>query len=271
MSDDRFIVQLRAKLLNAADELSGSAAIASDSFKAVVTGEPSAGRDVYRSAVSFRPLAQHVFATNTLPSFSGGMDRGVQRRLLVVLFNRVIPKEARIEHIGMRVGDEEPDLLLAWAVAGASRLIRQRGFTIPASSSTALQNWLFGADPVLAWARARLDPADEPKPGQKEIGIKSGDAHAEFIKWALLAGYRKDILPASNGFVQRLQAASSNLAGITIRHRHTMSGNWLFGLKILGFDRDPDVDGIKAWKPPVNLSDAPEQPSEAARPQARWA
>ena len=119
MGDERFIVGLRSKLLNAADELSGSAAIASDTFKAVVTGEPVSGRDVYRSMSTFRPMAQHVYATNTLPTFAGGMDRGVQRRVQVLVFNRVIPEDERIEHIGLRVGAEEPDLLLALAVAGA--------------------------------------------------------------------------------------------------------------------------------------------------------
>jgi hypothetical protein len=90
IGDERFIVGLRSKLLNAADELSGSAAIASDTFKAVITGEPVSGRDVYRSAITFRPVAQHVYATNTLPTFAGGMDRGVQRRLLVATFNRSV-------------------------------------------------------------------------------------------------------------------------------------------------------------------------------------
>jgi phage/plasmid-associated DNA primase len=72
VGDERFIVSLRSKLLNAADELSGSAAIASDTFKSAVTGEPVSRRDVYRSAITFRPVAQHVFATNTLPTFAGG-------------------------------------------------------------------------------------------------------------------------------------------------------------------------------------------------------
>ena len=91
MGDERHIVGLVGKLLNASDELSSAAAIAGDTFKAVITGEPVQGRDVYKSRVEFRPVAQHLFATNTLPVFAGGMDRGVQRRLLVIPFNRVIP------------------------------------------------------------------------------------------------------------------------------------------------------------------------------------
>ncbi len=77
MGDERHIVGLVGKLLNASDELSSSAAITSETFKAIVTGEPVEGRDVYKSRIEFRPIAQHIFATNTLPPFQGGMDRGV--------------------------------------------------------------------------------------------------------------------------------------------------------------------------------------------------
>jgi phage/plasmid-associated DNA primase len=233
IGDERFIVSLRSKLLNATDELSSSAAIASDTFKSVVTGEPVSGRDVYRSAITFRPVAQHVFATNTLPTFAGGMDRGVQRRLLVIAFNRVIPIVERVEHIGIRVGEEEPDLLLAWAVGGAARLIRQKSFTTPASCTLALRDWLYGADPVLAWIEARVRERD-PAFGR----YKSGNAHFLFRNWALENGFRESTIPAVNGFVQRLQA---NIPSAKVKH--TNSGNWLRGIEILTNDqRDDDAD-----------------------------
>ena len=149
-------VEITSPRLNATDELS-SGAVASDIFKTVITGQPVQGRDVYSSVVEFRPMAQHIFGTNRLPKFTGGMDRGVQRRLLPLTFNRVIPKEQRIENIGLRIAEEEPDLLLAFAVAGAQRLIRQRDFTIPASSREALQQWLYRDNPVLAWVERRVE------------------------------------------------------------------------------------------------------------------
>ncbi len=110
MGDERHVIGLVNKLLNASDELSSAAAIASDTFKAIITGEPVDGRDVYKSRVDFRAIAQHIFATNTLPPFQGGMDRGVQRRVMVVTFNRIIPMEERIEAIGRRIAEEEADL-----------------------------------------------------------------------------------------------------------------------------------------------------------------
>ena len=67
------------------------------------------GRDVYKSRVEFRPVAQHLFATNTLPVFAGGMDRAFSR-LIVVPSNWVVPPEERIEAIGRRVADDEEPL-----------------------------------------------------------------------------------------------------------------------------------------------------------------
>jgi P4 family phage/plasmid primase-like protien len=239
MSDERFLPGLIGKHLNAADELSGAAAIASDTFKAIVTGEPVTARDVYHSAVTFRPIAQHVFCTNILPSFSGGMDRGVRRRLLVINFNRVIPKHERVENIGQIIAEEEADLLLAWAVKGASRLIGQRDFTVPPSSDEALQNWLRTADPVIAWAEVHVIPIDPEAPEWPSAKMKSSSAYLHFKGFALTEGFSKDRLPALNGFVQRLTMHQP-----TIRSKHTNKGNWLTGIKIEGHDPEADRESF---------------------------
>jgi P4 family phage/plasmid primase-like protien len=244
MGDERFLVGLVGKHLNASDELSGADAIASEVFKAVVTGEPVTGRDVYRSAVAFRSVAQNVFATNTLPSFKGGMDRGVQRRLLVVTFNRTIPENERVANIGKRIAEEEADWLLAWAVAGASRLIRQRGFTIPSSSKTALQEWLRGADPVLAWIETCVEVVDPKSPDWDKARIKSAGAHAKFVSWAKREGFRENTLPAINGFAQRLRANRPS-----IEPKHTREGNFLTGMRITSTESDADEIDFFSGKP----------------------
>jgi phage/plasmid-associated DNA primase len=64
--DDRHLAKLVGKLLNTSDELGSAQAIASDGFKAVITGGPVTARDVYRPAIGFRSQAQHVFACNQL-------------------------------------------------------------------------------------------------------------------------------------------------------------------------------------------------------------
>ncbi len=154
------------------------------------------------------------------------MDRGVQRRLLVVPFNRTIPMQNRIENIGRRIAEEEADLLLAWAVDGASRLVRNRNFTIPSSCKQALVDWLFGADPVLAW----LDECTKASPvGGGQPVVRTSAAYAHFHTWALAEGFQRDKLPAINGFTQRVKA---NAVGIEYS-RTKKDGRHFAGLAIL--------------------------------------
>jgi P4 family phage/plasmid primase-like protien len=206
--DRTFTCHLVGKLLNAPDELAGTDALASEIFKQIITGEPLTVRDVYKSAFDFRPLAQHVYATNNLPTFKGGMDRGVRRRLMVLTFNRVIPEVERIEHIGLRIGREEPDRLLEWAVRGAARVIKNNSFTEPESSKLALADWIFSADPVLGWLES--DKVQFTQNGfVPEIDTR--DAYEHFRIWATEEGFSEKTLPAINGFVQRVVAAGKGI------------------------------------------------------------
>jgi P4 family phage/plasmid primase-like protien len=207
-ADNTFVCHLAGKLLNTSDELAGTDTIASETFKQVITGEPITARDVYRSAFEFEPRAQQVFATNTLPTFKGGMDRGVRRRLMVLTFVRVIPRGERLERIGSRIGEEEADLLLDWAVRGASRVIATQSFTNPASSTEALNDWIYSSDPVLAWLES-----DEVEYQQNNFipESKVSVAHDKFLRWATEEGYGRDRLPAVNGFSQRVEAAGKGI------------------------------------------------------------
>jgi P4 family phage/plasmid primase-like protien len=206
--DRTFTCHLVDKLLNAPDELAGTDALASEIFKQIITGEPLTVRDVYRSAFDFRPLAQHVYATNNLPTFKGGMDRGVRRRLMVLPFSRVIPEAERVEHIGLRIGREEPDLLLDWAVRGAGRVIKNNSFTEPESSKAALEDWMYSADPVLGWLES--DRVEFAK-GKYVPEIETRDAYQYFRRWAIDEGFSDQKLPAINGFVQRVVAAGKGI------------------------------------------------------------
>ena len=208
-SDEKYIIHLRGKLLNTRDELTSAQVIGSDIFKAVVTGEPISGRDVYRSMVPFRSIALHIFATNNLPSFTGGFDRGVRRRLGMLTFNRSIPRQEQIVDLGRRVAAEETDLLLAFAVSGASRLLRQKAFTEPASSQKELHEWFTSGDPVAAFVQAQVRPRNPADylPGTKDRGMPSADIFAAFERWAKAAGYRTNL--QITGFVPRFRALAT--------------------------------------------------------------
>lgn len=221
LSDEKHLVQLAGRLLNACDEMSPGAAISADIFKQVVTGDPISARDVYRSAVSFRCRAQHVLATNVLPAFTGGMDRGVRRRLLVVGFNRTIPLEERMPGIGRRVAHHEQDLVLDWTVQAATRLKRQKAFTCPPSSVEALREWFLGSDPVLAWAEEAIVVDDQAQP------VPTSDAYRHFRAWATHEGFADHRLPAVAAFSQRLVAA-----GLGIGTKRSGQRRYLIGFRL---------------------------------------
>lgn len=225
LSDERYIVNLAGKAANVANEISASG-ISGEAFKSVVTGDPMEGRDVYRSAFTFIPRAVHVYTTNRLPTFTGGLDRGLQRRLVVVQFNRTIPADEVIPDILDRIKCEELGLLLGFAVAGAKRLKENGGYTIPASSVEALREWM-RIDPINEWFEMRVEKLEEQPYGG---WLKTVDLYNDFKKWAGGEGHKEAFLPAVTTFGQRLRT----LPGITVKRLSTgpiAIGVWLKGVR----------------------------------------
>jgi P4 family phage/plasmid primase-like protien len=202
--DEKYAYRLIGKVLNAADELPDRA-VRADVFKRMITGEPVPARDVYRSATDFVPTALHVFSTNVLPSFSGGVDGGVIRRLLPIEFAHVVPEGERDPDLPDEILRDEPDLLLHFAVEGARRLLRQQDFTTPASSAELLQRWMLTADSVRAWAAARLEITTY------EHVVSVSALYSDFLTWAESQGLKRDMLPSAISFGKRLRKAAPGL------------------------------------------------------------
>jgi phage/plasmid-associated DNA primase len=196
--DEKYAYSLIGKTLNTSDELS-ERALQAEVFKLMVTGQPVPARNVYQSAVSFVPVALQVFAANRLPSFRGGVDGGVVRRLLPIGFDHVVATGDIDEELVGKIIRNEPDLLLNFTVDGACRLIRQRGFTIPASSQALSDEWLRQADPLRAWAAARLEVTAH------ENIIKLDELYADFRSWAEKRRLNPQYMPSNISFGIRLR------------------------------------------------------------------
>jgi putative DNA primase/helicase len=179
--------------------------VRSDVFKRLITGEAVPARDVYRSATDFIPVALHLFSTNKLPSFSGGIDGGVLRRLLPVHFEHELDKREIDPDLVEKIIRDEADLLLDFVLEGACRLIQQRDFTIPASSQELLQKWITEADPVRGWAVERIEVCPE------ENFIAMSTLYADFKEWARREGTREDHIPTGKSFGIRLRTAEPRL------------------------------------------------------------
>jgi P4 family phage/plasmid primase-like protien len=203
-SDERYTVLLVGKVLNACDEIS-ERAIKSDVFKRAITGEPLPGRDLYRSAISVIPVALHLFSTNTLPAFSGGIDGGVLRRLLPVTFPQRVPEDRRNPDLAETIRKQEADLLLEFAVHGAEELLKQLDYTVPPSSAELLKEWANESDPVRGWA-------DECLEVTKDINeISCSRLYGNFCQWCEAHGIRRDFIIKQASFGRRLLSACPRL------------------------------------------------------------
>jgi phage/plasmid-associated DNA primase len=233
--DQNIVIHLRGAILNSAGELTSSQSIASDVFKAAVTNEILHGKILFEDKVEFRPQAQHIFATNKLPPFAGGIDKGCRRRLLVLDFAREIPVNEMIPDIAAKILDREYDLLLNWAIEGAARLIRQKGFTVPQSSVEVLDQWVRDIDAVVAWMRDRVTQADD-KPGWP--GYKPSEAFDMFHQWAEQNHHEKRYLP-------KIQEFSARMADTFPGCKRTAKTNRFRGITIHAADAS-DVGDIQA-------------------------
>jgi putative DNA primase/helicase len=132
---------------------------------------------------------------------------------------------------------EELDLVLAWAVQGAARLLERGHFPDLASSREALQEWTQGADSVLGWLEDRvITTVPLAVVGEGPPRVRSRHAYDDFKCWAVGEGYSSSALPNINNFVQRVRAAGAS-KGITYKHSGGFRGFEGMRLRPLGQSR----------------------------------
>ena len=202
LGKEQYLIELVGKMANLSDELSGANAIRSDKLKAVVTGDTVTGKRVYKPVCSFKPNAIHIFATNVLPNFKGGVDEGINRRVKVIPFDRSIPVNERVPRIAEKIILNEKDQLFKFAVKGALDVIENDGFIIPDTVELSTAQWFEDSDSILYWFKENhlLDLLDKSK--SKKVGIT--EAYSKFKAHMEEMG-EGQYVPTRNRFAQRIR------------------------------------------------------------------
>ena len=151
MDKEQYLAKLIGASANLSDELSSAAAISSDKFKAVITGDPVTAKIIYKEPMEFKPRAMHILSTTVLPSFKGGIDAGIERRLLVIPFNRSIPVEERISDFETKLMREQGAILISEAIREAAMVLKNGHYSTPASCQEATTQWMKEADTLGSW------------------------------------------------------------------------------------------------------------------------
>jgi len=116
--------QLAGKVVNIVGELEQTKALPAASFKDIIGCDtPLTARLPYKEPFSFKPIAGHIFSSNHFPQ-TKDHTHGFYRRWVVLGFHNRVDSKKKIPNLGALIAKKESPQVLAWALIGAKRLIK---------------------------------------------------------------------------------------------------------------------------------------------------
>ena len=189
---ERFrLAELDGKLVNIVSEVEAKSLVDDAKFKSLVAGDVQIGERKNQDPFKFRPFAKWVIACNGLPA-TRDRSYGFERRVLILPFEKIIPKEQRNPNLARELIEEELSGILNWALGGYRRLRENGGFTIPEASTRALAEYKEQIDPILIFIEEHLSLTDTGGTLLKEI-------NEVYRRWCEINGYR----PVSSGALRK--------------------------------------------------------------------
>jgi putative DNA primase/helicase len=126
MDNPRDLTAIYGKKLNAVSEIGANTKISDSGFKRLVSCEDSVQiRFNYHDPMMYKPTCKHVLCGNVLPIVEDYSGATMNRMLIISLPNR-IAKQKQDPYIYTKL-TAEIDGIIAWAVDGARRLIKNKG------------------------------------------------------------------------------------------------------------------------------------------------
>jgi putative DNA primase/helicase len=131
--------KLKDKLVNYGSEIRGDA-LDVDIFKRLVSGEPVAAREKYKTGFDLQNECKFIFNANRLPQ-TVERTNAFFRRFLIVPYNFTIPEEERDPELHTKIISTELSGILNWVIIGLERLLQNRKFTESQISNDALEQY----------------------------------------------------------------------------------------------------------------------------------
>lgn len=157
-----YIVKLIGKILNTCADNDPTPMKNESLFKRITACENVMGRDLYKTAVSFRPTATLVFASNHELSFAHPDDE-LWDRVIPLVFSKAIPEEKRDPELLDKLLKEK-DMIMSMAIDTLHDLVKGGyKFDLPADSKEYLKRRRAELHPERAFLERYtvLDPKGE--------------------------------------------------------------------------------------------------------------
>ena len=139
--------KLHDKLLNYGAEIRAKD-VDVDILKRLVSGEPVAAREKYKTGIDIRNNCKFVFNANVLPK---GMERthAYYRRFSIVPFTQTITDAEKDVTLHTKIIDNELAGVLNWVIDGLNRLLKQKKFTESEAINAEMKKYKLENNPVL--------------------------------------------------------------------------------------------------------------------------
>lgn len=186
MDDPLMLADLIGARMNIVTELPSTHVLESSGLKAIITGEIRKARELYKPAVEFFPQAAHLFAANSLPPVSDH-SKGFWRRWLVVGFNRTFSGDQIIYDLAEQIIEKELGAVASWAIEGAQRLVKQKGYTDFTAGDGLLDMWRRDTDSVTAFVFERCEP--DAMEGGEYVWSQASKVYEAYKDWSKDNGF----------------------------------------------------------------------------------
>ena len=151
---DRFNrAELFGKLANIFADLPSKSIDDNGMFKALTGEDFITAERKNKDPFSFRPYARFLFSCNEIPRNYGDRSEGFYRRLLIIRFEKSVPKGQRDPNLTEKLAAER-DGILMWALCGLKRLI-ESGYVFSETEKTQaeLEKYRIESNSVLSFAK----------------------------------------------------------------------------------------------------------------------
>jgi len=128
--------KLKDKLVNYGSEIS-SKGMNVDMFKRLVSGEPVAAREKYKTSFDLRNNCKFIFNANKLPAEIEHTE-AYFRRFIIIPFTEQITDEEKDPELHTKIIANELPGVLNWAIEGLNRLLSNKDFSKCSAAEEAL-------------------------------------------------------------------------------------------------------------------------------------
>lgn len=186
---------------------------------ALTSHEPISARFINENEFRYPPTGKINYAVNHRPAITA--HSGVWRRLILMAWDVQITESEKIKDLGQRLGVEEAEGILAWAVRGFDMWMKS-GLEVPTEWELEKSAYEEEED----WLGQFL--ADECEPDQ-EAFLKSADLYPRLQKWGLLNGVKN--IPENTVFGKRM-AEYCKVMGVMKPGKNKKGARGYHGLKL---------------------------------------